>query len=293
MTGIGKLLLAINLFLSISFMAFAAAVYSTHNSWRDRAETAQQQVGQLQQQATAANEEARKAAATAEAQVEAVENRARQLEGALRNAETQRDAFETKNNRLEQELLTQTGLAESKTAEAIFRKEQADAQSAVNLKLRNEVDAKAVAVRDLQDENFSRTLEYEQLEVKYEDLLNRSADMTKLLADNNLPTEPTEVAAAASSVVEPPPPVDGVVTDARKDKTGNVRYVALSIGSDDGLREGHQLSVVRPGSRNAGRPKFLGTIEIIGVQNDTAVGRVIMKSKSGIIEVQDNVTSRI
>ena len=289
MTGIGKLLLAINAVLAISFMAFAAAVYSTHTSWRAKAETSQQEVTKLRGEVTSATSELTAAQAAAQASVDAAEDRAREFEGRLQGVSAERDAFEAKNNRLEQELLTQTGLADAKAREAIFRKEQAEQQAAVNLKLRGEVDAASVRLRDLEDDLFGSRLEYDQLLTKYEGASGEIGDLRRVLAANNLSSD---VSALASSV-DPPPPVDGLITAVRKGRTGNVEYVALSIGGDDGLSEGHTLSVVRPASRNQGRTKYLGEIEIVRVQNDTAVGRVIDKAKTGIIEVQDNVTSKL
>ena len=289
MTGIGKLLLAINAVLAISFMALAAAVFSAQTSWRAKAESAQQEVSKLRGEVTAASGELAAAQAAAEAAVAAAEDRARQLDGQLQGVTAARQAFETKNNRLEQELLTQTGLAEAKAQEAQFRKEQAAEQAAVNGKLRAQLDGTSVRVRDLEDELFGRKLELEQLATKYERTLGEAGDLKKALAANGLSTDVSKL----SSEVAPPPPVDGRITETRKGKTGNVDYVALSIGSDDGLAEGQTLSVVRPANRNQGRAKFLGTVQIVRVQNDTAVGRVVNKTKSGIIEVQDNVTSRL
>ena len=289
MTGIGKLLLLVNAVLAVSFMALAGAVYVSQDSWRDKANEYQAEVTKVRGELTASASELAAAQSAAELSVANAENRARELEGRLQGVQADRDAFEAKNNRLEQELLTQTGLAEAKAQEAIFRKEQAQEQAAVNVKLRTQLDETAVRVRDLEDEVFGRTLENDQLLTKYEGVLGEIGDLKRVLASNNLSTDVSELAAS----VEPPPPVDGLITDTRKNRTGNVEFVALSIGSDDGLQKGHQLSVVRPAARNQGRAKFLGTIEVVRVENDSAVGRVIQKTKSGIIEAQDNVTSKL
>lgn len=60
------------------------------------------------------------------------------------------------------------------------------------------------------------------------------------------------------------PPVEGVVTSI-KDK-----LVEISIGTDDGLRNGHRLIVV-----DEKVAKYLGRIEIVHVTPDRSVGRVI------------------
>ena len=289
MTGIGKLLLALNVVLSLAFMALAMAVFSTHTNWRTKAQQLETQVASVRAENQAALEEARVAQADADAKVAAAEDTSRGLAGQLQTVQQERDAFEAKNNRLEQELLTQTGIAETKAAEAIFRKEQADEQTAMNSKLREQVNTLALSNRDLEDALFSKNLETEELSTRYEGVLTEVAEMRKVLASNNLSTDIEELTA----LKEPPPALDGLITDVRKDKTGNVRYVALSIGSDDGVKRGHVYSVVRPASRNQGRADYLGEVEIVDVMNDVSVGQVVRRSKNGIIEVQDNVTSRL
>ena len=289
MTGIGKLLLALNVVLSLAFMALALAVFSTHTNWRTKAQQLETQVASVRAENQAALEEARLAQAAADDSVAKAEDRARGLEGRLQSVQQERDAFEAKNNRLEQELLTQTGIAETKAAEAIFRKEQADEQTAMNAKLRSQVNALSLSNRDLEDALFSKNLEAEEIGGRYEDVLAEVAELRKVLAANNLSTDIDELTA----MKEPPPALDGLITEVQKDKTGNVRYVALSIGSDDGVKRGHVYSVVRPASRNQGRADYLGEVEIVDVMNDVSVGQVVRRSKNGIIEVQDNVTSRL
>ena len=48
MTFVGKMLVVVQLVMSLVFMAFAAAVYSVQQSWKDEAASLQQQVSDLQ-----------------------------------------------------------------------------------------------------------------------------------------------------------------------------------------------------------------------------------------------------
>ena len=105
-----------------------------------------------------------------------------------------------------------------------------------------------------------------------------------------VPTDFSDFAGATP----PPPNVHGVVMDARKSKKQRgVEYVEISIGSDDGLLEGHSLYVFRSAVDNKGKAKFLGRIEIVLLTPDRAVGTVVGKAKNGVIQKGDNVTTRL
>jgi hypothetical protein len=72
------------------------------------------------------------------------------------------------------------------------------------------------------------------------------------------------------------------------DKSG-VELVEITLGSDDGLAVGHELYVYR----NGGQGKYLGQIRIVHLEPDRAVGRVLPETKNGVIERDDNVSTRL
>lgn len=287
MTTVGKLLVVAQLVLSLSFVVFAGAVYSTHKSWRGKAEQLEQQVSKARADMNAAQDELNAKQAEATAAVEKAQGEVVQLQGQLQNAENALQAAQAKNNDLEAQLLAQTGLAEAKAAEAIARKEQADVQRVVNNELHDRLDQTSAKARSLNDEVFARGLALEQLESRYSTTLSELADMKTVLAATGVSTDIEALRAQG----EPPPPIDGLITDTRRDKTGSVRYVSISIGSDDGIDKGDELDVFRPAELNDGRGKYLGKIRVVMLNNDTAVGRVV--EHTGIIEEGDNVTSKL
>jgi len=87
------------------------------------------------------------------------------------------------------------------------------------------------------------------------------------------------------NVNEPPekraPTVDGIVTAVSKSG-----LVEISIGSDDGLREGHQLEVFSGSS-------YLGRIKIRRTAPDRAVGEVIPEYRKGDIKKGNRVATRL
>jgi hypothetical protein len=82
-------------------------------------------------------------------------------------------------------------------------------------------------------------------------------------------------------VVDIPPRVDGIVT-----KVGDESLIEVSIGSDDGLRKGHTLEVYR---NNA----YLGRVEVMQLEPDRAVCKIIPAYRKGIIKRGDRVATKL
>jgi hypothetical protein len=67
--------------------------------------------------------------------------------------------------------------------------------------------------------------------------------------------------------------------------------VTISVGSDAGLAKGHTLEVYRLGSAKTG-PKYLGTIRVLDVRADQAVGKPLGKLHD-TIQTGDNVATKL
>ncbi|MFN9985355.1 MAG: hypothetical protein ACK52S_07345, partial [Pirellula sp.] len=91
-------------------------------------------------------------------------------------------------------------------------------------------------------------------------------------------------ALAAAGVTDPDdvPPSDlkGVVLAVGTDQ------VEVSLGRDDGLREGHMLDIYRNGS-------YLGRIQIRTVADDKSVGKIIPAFRKGYIQAGDKVAAKV
>ena len=62
--------------------------------------------------------------------------------------------------------------------------------------------------------------------------------------------------------------------------------VTVSVGKDDGLREGHKMEVFRSG-------KYLGRIQISTVKDDQAIGQILPLFRKGYIQVGDKVAAKV
>ncbi len=129
------------------------------------------------------------------------------------------------------------------------------------------------AVR-LNDEFVQMESEIGRLEQRQVDRGERIAVLRDLANRHNL---------SESTLAQPPGGITGRILRLNAQE----RLVELSIGSDDGIREGHELQVYRPGET----PRFLGTVQIVRVDSDRSVGRVT--SMRAAIERDDRVTPRL
>jgi hypothetical protein len=77
------------------------------------------------------------------------------------------------------------------------------------------------------------------------------------------------------------PTIAGQVLAVRGDN-----LIEVSIGADDGLREGHTVEVFRASS-------YLGRAEIVRTAPDRAVAKVMPETRRGVIQKGDRVATRL
>lgn len=202
MSFVGKVLIFVQVVLSICFMAFAGAVFATHQNWKAKYEQAQTSVQQAQGELNTARQQLETVRDEASRQVKAAEDRANEAEQRNVTLLAQVDQERRKNNRLEQELATQTGIARTKSDEAAFRQQEAEQQRVLNKSLHASLDEATTQLRTIQDELFSQKLAFEQLQARFNELLEEKAFLQQIVKLNNLETDPQAVAA----MQEPAPP---------------------------------------------------------------------------------------
>lgn len=288
MTFVGKMLVVVQVLMSIVFMAFAGAVYSTQQSWRAEAESLEQQLADLQTDLNDQNTTLQRQLDAAQQAATAAIQRAEQAEGTNATLVDQNANLAQTIDQLNQQNNQLRGLAQAKSDEATFREEEAQRERVASRALRDQVNELQANLRDRDDQIFAMQLRLEDLSTRHDTLLTENGDLKKILRLNDLPTDPVEFRATE----EPPPPIDGLVVDTMVDKTNRTRAVEISVGSDDGVRRNHVLDVYSSSS-NGRDTRYLGKIRISRVTPDRAVGYVIESAKNGIIQRGDNVTTRL
>jgi hypothetical protein len=282
MNWLGKVFVVLILIMSLVFMGLAMAVWATHTNWKDVIEGSAGSPG-LRARLEQANEENEQLKALHNrreeeltAEIEAAEQRARQLE-------TERVALLARNAEMqaERDQLRQ----EQRNATAAVAATQAanDRLAADVATLRQNIRAEQQA----RDAAFKTTLaateelhrlrnEFETAQKRSQELTSRVAGMTQVMegAGVDPDTDPSGVV----------PTVDGVVSQIRRVAGGQL--VELTIGSDDGLKEGNTVEVFRGG-------RYLGRLEIVRISPDKSVARVDRRFQQGAIQEGDRVATRL
>lgn len=277
MNLLGKIFVMLIFAMSLVFMAFALMTYSAHRNWyqavtdpttglRARLNQANQQSNQLQEQIE-----------KLQADITSEQTARREAVAAL---ETERQALIQQRDQLAQE---QAQLVEDQrvavasmqaTQETLagMRTELGTLRESVR-KVEQEKEQAFAEVVKLSDELFQAQGELRRVNQRNQQLAQDVARQKQVLERNGL--------TGFESLDGLPPQVDGVILAS----SGN-DLVEISLGSDDGLVQGHRLDVYRS-------DRYLGRIEVIRTAPDKAVAKIIPEFRKGKIEKEDRVATRL
>jgi hypothetical protein len=283
MNLIGKILTVLIFIMSMVFMAFAVAVYATHTNWKEKVTnttpTASKPLGlkpaldqqkalntQLQAQIDAVNNALAKERAARVNVLAALEGKLLQVQNQLTQKEDELAKLQTAH-----QVLVETNNNTQNTLTALTNEVQT---------LRDEIrtaqqdrDAQFQQVVVLTEQMNQATGELNRLQERNSILLAQNASMERVLEKNGL--------TADTPVSHIPPPLDGMVLES-----SNADLVEISLGSDDGLKKGHLLEVMRG-------PQYLGRLEVYSVKPDVATARILKPFQKGPIKRGDLVRTKI
>jgi len=266
MNLVGKIFVVLIMVMSVFFAALATMVYSTHQNWRDmvirKADDVKgnQQLGLIYQ---LENEKERYA------ELDEEKKQLEQQLAALQAAKVQQLA------KLEAERLR---LAQERDEIASNYKTLIDTREAaiedvrlaqVNLtRMGEQIDTLRTTIRDaraLIDDKFKevelKTERYNIAQGQLALLERRSEELSKNFAEAK---ELLEAGGGGESTdAGAPASVEGFVTAVNNQK----KLAEVSIGSDDGVKEGHDLEVFRDGV-------YIGQLTIVRTTTDRAVGKI-------------------
>jgi uncharacterized protein YdcH (DUF465 family) len=276
MNLLGKIFVVLILIMSIVFMTLALAVYATHKNWKDEAATLQTRLQESNAQFDRLKGEYNNLESQLTAKVESEQMR-------LAKSEAERDAQMQRNAIIQAEL--DQLKAERRDATAAVAATQAN-----NQRLAEEVTNLRDDIRDNQqarDRAFATTLqateELHQTKGQLDSTLERTRQLTSQVADYThiMQSSGLDPNTPPDAVV---PTVSGLVSQVRQ--SAGTQLVELTIGADDGLKQGNTVEVYR-GDR------YLGRIEILRTSPDRAVGRVDRRFQQGRIVEGDRVATRL
>ena len=278
MTLVGKILVVLIFIMSLVFMSFTLAVYSTHRNWKDLVENPNtglkarltQKEQQLRQKENEKQEALNKLAYERATRTEALavlEVKLSELTAELARNEESLRTTQTQlgeaNQVVSSSLAQKQRLTEEVTKlreEVKGSREDRDFQVAEVQKLTDRINQSEGQLRRLRDRNNQLTGELGRAQV-----LLDSNDL-----DLNAPLDGQ------------PPRLDGVVTAVRQRD-----LVEVSLGADEGVRRGHKLDIY------AGSGAYLGRLEVVETAPDRAVGRVVPQYSQGVIRKGDRVATKL
>lgn len=282
MTFLGKVLVVTLLIFSLVFMAFAGAVYSRQNTWKNMHTKVSAELNDTKELLKAETNEKDDTKAKMTAQLNTSEQ-------TRLKAEADRDILKLslldEQTRHQQTTVERNGalaLAEVSEKAAAARREEARVQAELNKKLHTELSARVDQVRGLEKDVFDLQRTDEARTKKHNDLLEKHARLEEIIRKVGKSADPE----ALVDVQLPPPVIEGYVKGIKTDKDKGIDLVEISVGSDDGLAVGHNVYI----SRGA---KYLGQIKIVRVSADRAVGSVVRRAKNGIIEEGDHASTKL
>ncbi len=289
MNLVGKILTVLILVMSLAFMGFAVAVYATHKNWKEVVLLTEDQVRPGKnlgltyevQGLKDRNQRLKDQKIQLEGDVEA-ERKAK--EQAVAKLESQFELIKVRHARLVQE--NEQLVKDQREAVAAMKAAQTTLASfrAEVLKLRTGVaeaqkdrDAHFKEVVRLTDELHQAINERQRLNARRASL---DADLSKakqVLRHFGLDKD--------ASLDSSPPQVEGIVLAVPQPS-----LVEISIGSDDGLKEGHSLEVYRTAG---GSSTYVGRIHVVKTSYDKAACKVDPNYRKSNVQRGDRVTSKI
>lgn len=282
MTLVGKILVIVIMVFALLFLGFSTVVFTTATNWKD--ETSKQKEAATKLQTSVS---------TLKAQVEAVQKdfETGKAEHAttvtqLKNEIGIRDkSIADQQAQITQAQSTLEGAQQTARVavdETAQRTKEVDLLRNQNEAVRKQADEFKLSRTELEDQRRELQRQLETAQRNNADLLDRVSTLSSFLRSKNLTDNVAQIKSQGPGV-PPPPDVEG-----RVDRVVDNNRVELSIGSDEGLAVGQELSMYRI------EPKadYIGKIRIVLVESDKAVGVVVGRTFQGKkIEEGDIVAS--
>ncbi len=278
MTLLGKIFTGLISALSVVFFVLALVVNATHIDHRKQltalqgtAKRLETTIDELKKQVDQKTTELFQEQAARRSALSSLQSQLDNERGRLADATSELSRLNAVNTQQNQNLSTTIAEVRRLTDENENIKKQMD----IIITDRNQQRKKVISLTD--SLNTLRSLE--------DDL---KAQVKKLQDDSTLYQARWETAQSALKTVGITDPEDVPPADLKGEilKVNSDQLVEISVGRDDGLREGHTLDVYRGG-------QYLGRIRIRRVADDKAVGQILSSFRKGYIQEGDKVAARI
>ena len=275
MNIIGKIFVFAVFIMSLVFMSFGVALYSTHTNWRDeivkpgglndQLQTARDDATQLQEEINELTKDVKESELARDTVIAQIQAALREKNESLQELRKRVDQQEQDRNKAQDELAAKSRELEQATGEIGDLRESIKNQQQ---SLDDQVKRTADMAVELHEKESLLVIARERKSQLEKQVANARVLLQQMgLNVDSLPRDQL-------------PAVDGVVTAVGREA------IELSLGGDDGLQQGHELEVFRDDT-------YLGRVRIVTVRPDKAVATVIPEFKRGFIQRGDRVASRL
>lgn len=282
MSFIGKILVVMQLVMSICLMAFAAAVSTYQTNWKVKADGLEKQLAEQRtkfdnlQKTT--DDAATKHAVDLKAQTDLAE------QAKVKSEQLQREVVTLAqvNDELKKDSAQKQQLQKDLAVDVLNRHEEVKELRAQIKQAREDRDKEFKAKELLETTIYDLTTDISRLNAMTKEQLRLNEQYRRVLIANKLPSEIEEIVKVTAPA---PKGLHGKVRDVMKNPDGGDVLIQTSIGENDGLSKNHILKVYR-GSN------FLGRALVITVGADHAVCRMLGTTR-GKIEKGDDVATQL
>jgi len=297
MTILGKILVIFNLLFSLVVAALLIMVYITRTNWADGFNKLKDRYDVANANARAYQTERDEAIAKADKATKDLQAEVGKLNDRLTTAKNETQALQDQLNK-EQGKGTKSEAAGVSTLQALSEmQKEVDQAKKTNKDLYDYIHhpqtGLLVKMDELRTQYVTAKIERDGLKTQNKELEGKLQEMAKQVVRLQAGTANVGVGVGGGSKQVKNPPLENVeglieAIDATDARSGLVK---ITIGSDSGIAKGHTLEVFRL-NRIPEQSKYLGTIEIIRVEEKKAIGRPVQRMLSPV-EVGDRVASKI
>jgi DNA repair ATPase RecN len=278
MTLLGRIFTLLVLLLSVAFFIISLLANSTHIDHKKKVATFQTQAKQLETTV----DELKKL-------VEQLQTARAQEQGSRRAALA---ALQTQLESAKEQLAQATTELNDKAAALTLQTQQLSATLDRVKQITTQNDTLKIEIDKIITDRNDQRRRVITLTDNLNGLMSREADLlaerSKLQQSSTYFQAKADIAESALkdagiTVFEDVPPADlkGEILAINSKES-----VTVSVGKDDGLREGHKMEVFRSG-------KYLGRIQISTVKDDQAIGQILPLFRKGYIQVGDKVAAKV
>ena len=283
MTFVGKVLVVLQVVLSLIFMAFAGAVFSVQQSWKAKAATVQAELESNQKTQKDIDDDNTRALDELTKKVVTADNRAKTAEANLKGAT---DKVKSLERELENQKIVANGLTQNfkiANTEAKERTSESSILRSTNVKLHKTIDKLVSENRVLEEGTFVLSREKSLMLTKHTGIMKELAVAKKIITIEGFDSDLKKYEGKN----KPPVNIEGKVLATKKGRRSEPDLIEISLGTDDDLLKGHVLICYS----KKGNGKYLGKIRIVYATPDKSVGIVIQKN--GIIKEGDYVSPKL